>query len=74
MLSMERQLAIIDGQIQEWEEVAFNAEIAHKVHKDRLGAQPPALAQFVTTMERAEKAIAELQKMRAELIHAPTGA
>lgn len=66
-LSRERQIAVIDGQIQEWEEVAFNAEIAHKVHRDRLNTQPPALAQFVASMERAEKAIAELQKMRKEI-------
>jgi hypothetical protein len=65
-LSIEQQIAIIDRQIAEWEESAFNAEVAHRVHK-RIKSDEPILNRYVDTMQRAEYAIAELQAIRAEL-------
>lgn len=64
MLTIELQLAIIDRQIREWGEVAFNAEIAHKVHT-RLKTN--RLPEFEQNLAQAEIAIAELQTMRAAI-------
>lgn len=67
MLTTEQQLAIIDRQINEWGEAAFNAEIAHKVHT-RLGTK--RLPEFEQNLAQAEIAIAELQTMRAAIASA----
>lgn len=62
MLTIELQLAIIDRQIREWQEAAFNAEIAHKVHTK---LKTSRLSEFENNLTQAEIAIAELQTMRA---------
>lgn len=71
MITVEQQIAIIDHQINEWEEAAFNAEIAHTVHT-RLKTN--RLPEFEHNLAQAEIAIVELQKLRAQLVPAPTGA
>lgn len=70
MLDTARQRAVIEAQIREWEDVAFSAEIAHKVHT-RLKSDKSVLAGFVERATQAEHAIDELKKMLAELPPAP---
>lgn len=65
-LTIEQQIALVERQIAEWREVAFNAEVAHRVHA-RLKSDPAVLARHVETMTKAEHAIDELTKIRAEL-------
>ena len=59
MLPIDRQIALIEAQILEWQEVTFNAEIAHRVHI-RLKSPPEVLQSFVARMTQAEQAIAAL--------------
>lgn len=59
MLPIDRQIALIEAQILEWQEVTFNAEIAHRVHT-RLKSPPEVLQSFVGRMTQAEQAIAVL--------------
>ena len=61
-----QQLRIIDRQIQEWAESAFNAEVAHRVHT-RLKSERAVLDRYVDAMKNAEIAMAELAKLRAEV-------
>lgn len=61
-----QQLRIIDRQIQEWAESAFNAEIAYRVHT-RLKSEKSVLDRYIDAMRNAEIAIAELTKLRAEV-------
>jgi hypothetical protein len=68
-LSREQQLAIIDRQIADWNEVRYNAEIAGKVHaRIGLGDQAKAYAERVM---QAMRAITVLGEMRAELTPKP---
>jgi hypothetical protein len=66
-LTTEQKHALISNQIAEWRAVAFNAEVAHRVHK-RIGTPAEELQRFVTTMEQAEKAIAYLEEERGALV------
>lgn len=59
MIPIDRQTALIEAQILEWQEVAFNAEIAHRVHT-RLKSPTEVLQSFVARMTQAEQAIAAL--------------
>ena len=66
MLSIARKRLSIERQIDEWEEVAFNAEVAHRVHA-RLKADAATLKQFVDRMTNAEIAITDLREQLAAL-------
>ena len=66
MLPIDRQTALIEAQILEWQEVAFNAEIAHRVHT-RLKSPPEVLQSFVGRMTQAEQAIAVLNDLLDEV-------
>lgn len=66
MLPIDRQVALIEAQILEWQEVAFNAEIAHRVHT-RLKSPPEVLQSFVARMTQAEQAIAVLHDLLDEV-------
>jgi hypothetical protein len=66
MLPIDRQTALIEAQILEWQEVAFNAEIAHRVHT-RLKSPPEVLQSFVARMTQAEQAIAVLHDLLDEV-------
>ena len=66
MLPIGRQIALIEAQILEWQEVAYNAEIAHRVHT-RLKSPPEVLQSFVGRMTQAEQAIAVLNNLLDEV-------
>ena len=66
MIPIDRQTALIEAQILEWQEVAFNAEIAHRVHT-RLKSPPEVLQSFVARMTQAEQAIAVLHDLLDEV-------
>lgn len=66
MLPIDRQTALIEAQILEWQEVTFNAEIAHRVHT-RLKSPPEVLQSFVARMTQAEQAIAVLHDLLDEV-------
>lgn len=63
-MSREQQLAIIDRQIAEWNEVRYNAEIAAKVHA-RIGLKDQAKP-YAERVVQAIRAIKVLQEMRTE--------
>lgn len=65
-IGVVQQIRIIDRQIQEWTESAFNAEIAHRVHI-RIKSEPAVIDRYVDAMKQAEIAIAELTRIRAEV-------
>ena len=66
MLPIDRQTALIEAQILEWQEVAYTAEIAHRVHT-RLKSPPEVLQSFVGRMTQAEQAIAVLNNLLDEV-------
>lgn len=65
-IGLERQLQLVHGQIVEWEEAQFNAELAHRVHT-RIKSEKPVVELQVNRMIQAEMAIAELRGVEAEL-------
>lgn len=62
-LTPNTQIAIIDRQIRDWEETAFQAEVAHRVHT-RVKSPDSRLDEFMNVMRDAEIALAELRAMR----------
>ena len=69
-LPIERRLAIIDRQINEWKEVGYNAEIAAQVHA-RIGSLPADIKAYADRAIQAETAIQALAAMRADIQKEP---
>ena len=66
MITSDTQRAIIQRQIDEWEQARYHAEVAHRVHT-KLKSGDAALKDFTDRMIKAEMALDELQAMLKEL-------
>lgn len=65
-IPIERRLAIVRGQLAEWQEVAYSSKIAYGINKS-LGSTPEELAPIIQQFTRARTAATELTARIAEL-------
>lgn len=65
-LPSQVRLAVLQGEIMEWQRLLYALEVRHRVNK-RIGSPQDTLDAIAKEMERCERALDVLREMEAEL-------